>query len=159
LITDCSPVRLPLVVYQVAVALNGRLALMPCCYGEPAPDMPPVLRGVVGRGLSIDIHRTYALHAAGYAVDWTAIPRRVTIKNRIILAAPKAEAEAEAEAGGGGGDGGEEVAGGGGGSGSGRLRGGPQRQQGQAQGKKPTRSQKKTARKDAEVAAAASGLG
>jgi hypothetical protein len=40
---------------------------------------------VLGRGLHADVLRTQRLHAEGYAVEWTAIPRCVTPKNRIII--------------------------------------------------------------------------
>jgi hypothetical protein len=94
---------------QIAMQLDGDLAMMPCCYGStrshgtterknsaaalpkavPLPGAlaaPPVLQGVLGRGLAQDVHRTYTLHAAGYEVEWHAIPAAVTQKNRILIA-------------------------------------------------------------------------
>jgi hypothetical protein len=38
--------------------------------------------------LAVDIDRTYGLEAQGYAVRWTAIPRAVTVMNRILIARP-----------------------------------------------------------------------
>ena len=40
----------------------------------------------LGRALATDIHRTYRLEAAGYQVDWSAIPRAITPMNRIMVA-------------------------------------------------------------------------
>jgi hypothetical protein len=99
---------------QVAIRLEGNLAMMPCCYGSsrshgtrstskssanalppsnalismsaPLVGAPPVLHEVLGRGLAQDVHRTYTLHAAGYDVEWHAIPAAVTQKNRVLVA-------------------------------------------------------------------------
>ena len=92
---------------DVALRLRGNVAVMPCCYrprhgsggggggggggaggdrgGAGAGDGPAVLEGVLGRGLHADVLRTQRLHAEGYAVEWSAIPRCVTPKNRIIV--------------------------------------------------------------------------
>lgn len=58
---------------------------MPCCYHQTASDGPRVLRRQLGRPLSTDIHRTYRLQSAGYAIEWSAVPEAITPMNRIII--------------------------------------------------------------------------
>lgn len=61
------------------------IAVMPCCYGQPAKAVPDAAVGAIGRGLAEDIHRTYTLEKAGYAVRWAAIPSMVTPRNRVLI--------------------------------------------------------------------------
>jgi len=63
----------------------GAIAAMPCCYARTARDAPTVLRDQLGVGLMTDVHRTYRLDAAGYRVDWSAIPEAITPMNRILV--------------------------------------------------------------------------
>jgi hypothetical protein len=50
------------------------------------PLVPESIEEHLGRGLSIDVFRTYRMQAAGYQVAWAAIPWEVTHKNRFIVA-------------------------------------------------------------------------
>ena len=74
---------------SVAIHLGGSFAAMPCCYSSGFESrgiqMPEVLGSLCGRGFAQDIHRTYLLEKEGYDVAWSAIPHRVTSKNRIII--------------------------------------------------------------------------
>ena len=71
---------------DAALALDGPIAAMPCCYSQTAPLAPRAIRKHLGRPASSDIHRTYRLEAAGYQVDWSSIPECITPMNRIIVA-------------------------------------------------------------------------
>ena len=62
------------------------IAAMPCCYTQTARDAPAAVRDHLGAELTTDIHRTYRLEAAGYRVQWAAIPRAVSPMNRILIA-------------------------------------------------------------------------
>jgi hypothetical protein len=70
----------------IADHIGGNIALMPCCYQAPPPAVPVALQEALGRGLSLDAHRTYTLQHLGYQVSWSAIPSAITAKNRILLA-------------------------------------------------------------------------
>jgi hypothetical protein len=50
------------------------------------PLVPLPVEEHLGRGLSIDVFRTYRLQVAGYQVEWAAIPWEITHKNRFIVA-------------------------------------------------------------------------
>ena len=71
---------------DIAIELGGPVALMPCCYNRAAPHAPRAIRAALGAELTADIDRTYRLEAAGYRVDWSAIPEAVTPRNRILIA-------------------------------------------------------------------------
>ena len=96
---------------DIALRLRGNIALMPCCYrprhrGSRArsrrgdnegnkvrlrrhdgnDEGAQVLEGVLGRGMHADVLRTQRLYNAGFDVEWTAIPRCITNKNRVIVA-------------------------------------------------------------------------
>jgi hypothetical protein len=73
---------------DVALALRGRIAVMPCCYYQTALDGPRAAREALGAELATDVHRTYRLEAAGYDVDWQAVPAEITPMNRILVASP-----------------------------------------------------------------------
>lgn len=76
---------------DAALAVQARaIAAMGCCYNQTASDAPPVLRKVLGRETMTDVHRTYRLDAAGYDVDWAAIPSAITPMNRIVVARRRA---------------------------------------------------------------------
>jgi hypothetical protein len=70
---------------STAIATGGAIAAMPCCYFQTAREAPKAVRDTLGAELSADIHRTYRLEAAGYAVDWSEIPRAITPMNRILI--------------------------------------------------------------------------
>lgn len=71
---------------DVAVALGGPAAVMPCCYGRTADTLPRSLRQHLGRELAADVGRTLRLQAHGYEVDWTHLPLAVTAMNRVLVA-------------------------------------------------------------------------
>jgi len=73
-------------VLDVAIALGTDAAVMPCCYAHTADDAPRALRDALGPAVATDIHRTYRLEAAGYRVDWTAIPSVITDMHRVLIA-------------------------------------------------------------------------
>ena len=70
---------------DVALATGGPIAVMPCCYQRAPTFGPAVLRRELGRDLAMDVHRTMRLEEAGRRVEWTAIPRAISPKNRILL--------------------------------------------------------------------------
>jgi len=76
---------------DVALDLGVPLAVMPCCYAQTAQDAPRSVHEALGIELATDIHRTYRLEAAGYHVEWGAVPRVITDKNRILVGLPGAE--------------------------------------------------------------------
>ena len=69
---------------DVALACRGHVAVMPCCYRETG-GAPAALHSALGAGIATDVHRTYRLEAAGYAVQWTAIPVEITPMNRSLV--------------------------------------------------------------------------
>lgn len=77
---------------KTAINCGGPVAVMPCCHHTSSYHRrPTAFDEALGTDLAIDIDRTYRLEGAGYRVEWSAIPRVVTPKNRIILATPGAE--------------------------------------------------------------------
>ena len=71
---------------DLAISLQGSIAIMPCCYGKNLPkSQPKVIKRVFGRGAAMDIARTEKLHQAGYNVNWTVVPRAISDKNRILI--------------------------------------------------------------------------
>jgi 16S rRNA G527 N7-methylase RsmG len=74
---------------DLAIKKKSTVALLPCCYAQTAQDAPRALREWLGAEMTTDVHRTYRLEDAGYDVVWTAIPRVITPKNRVILARPR----------------------------------------------------------------------
>ena len=76
---------------KTAIACQGPVAVMPCCHHTSSHHTrPTAFQDTLGTELAIDIDRTYRLEGAGYRVDWTAIPRAITPKNRVIIATPGA---------------------------------------------------------------------
>ena len=65
--------------------LDGPVAVMPCCCHPRSPDAPAVLYRELGVKDGVDIHRTYRLNDAGYAVQWKYIAEDITPMNRIIV--------------------------------------------------------------------------
>lgn len=70
---------------DAAIAVNGHVAVVPCCYTRTAQAAPAALREALGVELTADIHRTYALEARGYRVTWTEIPDAITPMNRVLV--------------------------------------------------------------------------
>lgn len=75
---------------DVALAKAGPIAVMPCCYSQTARQAPRAFRRSLGCALATDVARTYRLEAAGYDVDWSAIPSEITEMNRILVGCPPA---------------------------------------------------------------------
>ena len=69
-----------------ALKTGGAVALMPCCYDKAAARRidSPFLEAL-GVEQTLDIERTVRLRGAGYAVEWSAIPRCITPMNRVLL--------------------------------------------------------------------------
>jgi hypothetical protein len=71
-----------------AIAARAKVALLPCCHDEETCDAGG-LRGWLGLELAVDATRAARLRANGYAVQTQVIPRAITAKNRLLLAAPE----------------------------------------------------------------------
>ncbi len=74
-----------------AIATGGKVALMPCCYDKATArrlDNSPFLEAL-GLEQTMDVERTVRLREAGYAVEWSAIPRCITPMNRVIIGLPE----------------------------------------------------------------------
>ena len=67
------------------MAVRGNVAVMPCCYFKTARRAPKALQKALAADLATDIDRTYRLEAAGYQVDWSAVPPAITACHRIII--------------------------------------------------------------------------
>ncbi len=70
---------------ETAMALDGAVAVMPCCYHHTARRAPRALKKALGAAVATDVARTYRLEGAGYDVDWAAIPEVITPMNRILV--------------------------------------------------------------------------
>lgn len=75
---------------DLALDLRAPIAVLPCCYAQTALSAPPAVRDWLGAEITTDIHRTYRMENAGYDVIWSAIPRVITPKNRIMIGRPRA---------------------------------------------------------------------
>ena len=69
-----------------AVEAGARLAVLPCCHDEQTCDPGP-LAGWMDVSLAIDAVRAHRLAQHGYCVWTQTIPREITPKNRLLLAA------------------------------------------------------------------------
>jgi hypothetical protein len=74
------------VIDRVLLA-RARVALLPCCHDEETCD-PGGLRGWLDLETAVDATRAARLRANGYEVHTQVIPRAITAKNRLLLAAP-----------------------------------------------------------------------
>ena len=70
---------------DLARALEGPVAVLPCCRDHGLNEAPPGLREALGEDVAYDVHRTYRLESAGYRVRWRAIPESVTPMNRVLI--------------------------------------------------------------------------
>lgn len=70
---------------EAAVAVEGNVAVLPCCYAQTAIASPRCLRDALGAELATDVYRTYWLDQRGYRTDWSAIPEEISPKNRILI--------------------------------------------------------------------------
>ena len=71
---------------DIAIKIEGRLAILPCCYPKSSCDAPPAIQTEFGLKAAYDIDRTYRLQSAGYLVRWMEIPTEITPMNRILIA-------------------------------------------------------------------------
>ena len=72
-------------VLEVAMRVEGNVAVMPCCYHRTADRAPRSIRKALSADLATDIDRTYRLEAAGFRVDWSAVPSAITPCHRIVV--------------------------------------------------------------------------
>lgn len=70
---------------ELAAAVGGNVAVMPCCYPQGACPAPLALQLALGQELAHDVDRTYRLEHAGYHVRWTTIPAEITPMNRVLI--------------------------------------------------------------------------
>ena len=75
------------VVLDRASAARARVGVLPCCHDLRVCDRGG-LDGWIDGALAIDIVRATRLQAKGYRVWTLAIPKAITPKNRLLLAAP-----------------------------------------------------------------------
>lgn len=76
---------------DLALALGGPLALLPCCYPASRCPAPPALALHLGAPLATDVDRTYRLERAGWRVRWDELPPGITPMSRMIVARPPAQ--------------------------------------------------------------------
>jgi hypothetical protein len=74
-------------VIDRALGARARVALLPCCHDEETCDAGG-LRGWFDLASAVDATRAARLRANGYSVQTQVIPRAITAKNRLLLAAP-----------------------------------------------------------------------
>jgi len=74
---------------EIATALGGPLAVMPCCRANAKNQAPQGLRQALGEDVAYDVERTYAMEKNGYRVRWREIPAVVTPMNRVLIAVPR----------------------------------------------------------------------
>ncbi len=77
-------------VLQRAVAVQARVAVLPCCHDLASGDTGR-LTGWVDGPLAADIVRATRLTQQGYRVWTQTIPADITAKNRLLLGAPVLE--------------------------------------------------------------------
>jgi hypothetical protein len=75
---------------DLALALRGPLALMPCCRPHRRSPAPTVLARELGADTAFDVDRTYRLEEGGFTVRWDAVAAPITPMNRVIVAWPRA---------------------------------------------------------------------
>ncbi len=71
-----------------AMAVNARVAVLPCCQDKATCD-DGGLAGWMDSGLAIDATRARLLASAGYTVSTQTIPHEITPKNRLLIAQPE----------------------------------------------------------------------
>ena len=71
---------------EIALDLEGPLAVMPCCRANASNTAPMGLRQALGEDVAYDVDRTYAIERRGYRVRWREIPDAVTPMNRVLIA-------------------------------------------------------------------------
>ncbi|QDV05591.1 hypothetical protein Poly30_10890 [Planctomycetes bacterium Poly30] len=71
---------------ELAIGARGAFAALPCCRPHRLHPAPESLKNALGADVAIDVHRTYALEAAGYRVKWQEIAEGITPMRRVISA-------------------------------------------------------------------------
>jgi hypothetical protein len=74
-------------VIALAIGAKVPVAVLPCCHAVNTCD-DGGLSGWMDPALAIDVTRAARLRAAGYRVKTQVIPQTLTVKNRLLLAAP-----------------------------------------------------------------------
>jgi hypothetical protein len=74
-------------IIRRAVAARARLAVLPCCHDVETCNAGP-LGGWLDSALAIDVLRAIQLESHQYRVWTQVIPASITLKNRLLLAAP-----------------------------------------------------------------------
>ena len=74
---------------DIGLAVDGKVAVMPCCYPERKCEAPIALQTNLGFETAFDVDRTYKLKNAGYHVHWDSIPASISPMNRVITAVKK----------------------------------------------------------------------
>ncbi len=77
-------------ILDLALERDVAVAVLPCCHPAAGNPAPPALRRALGEALALDVHRTYRLEQAGYAVRWDEIPPTITPMNRLLMGVPGA---------------------------------------------------------------------
>ena len=75
-------------VLSLATAARARVAVLPCCHDADTCDTGP-LRGWVDAALAVDAVRALRLERQGYQVWTQVIPAAITLKNRLLIGAPR----------------------------------------------------------------------
>jgi hypothetical protein len=74
--------------------MTPNTSLLPVSLRPPAQgtasSIPFGVKRALGVSLGADVDRSYRLQAAGFHVDWSAIPSQITPMNRILIAEPTA---------------------------------------------------------------------
>jgi hypothetical protein len=74
-------------VIRRVLEARARVALLPCCHDVETCDAGG-LRGWMDLESAVDATRVARLRTAGYIVHTQLVPRAITAKNRLLLAAP-----------------------------------------------------------------------
>ena len=75
-------------VLSLATAARARVAVLPCCHDADTCDTGP-LTGWVDAALAVDAVRALRLERQGYQVWTQVIPAAITLKNRLLIGAPR----------------------------------------------------------------------
>ena len=79
-------------VLERAAAARCRVGVLPCCHDRAASDDGDLL-GWLDADLAIDAVRAIRLREQGYRIWTQTIPGAITMKNRLLLGAPRSEHE------------------------------------------------------------------
>ena len=74
---------------DMAHALGGPVAVLPCCRPHAKSPAPEGLSAALGPDVAFDVHRTYRMEERGYRVRWREIPAEITPMNRVLIGVPR----------------------------------------------------------------------